>query len=223
MNPLRCVATSLLVLTVMGLTGCAVMAPVQGKPEVTRLERTGLPEGTLVSTGPRRLLAHLESRIKVVAPHLTTVDGIQFRDTAFPRGDWQLGGLLEAENRIHLVQQLQVDYLVLIIPLEYTVDEESGFFIPFAVGAQSAQHRARLSATIVDLRTGNVLSRIDSTAAGKERVYSYVILFSGTMPHVVTPMLDALVKAIVETIDTAHAHAPARIAVLAAEVPDALK
>ena len=220
MKPFALMSASLIVLSVMGLTGCAVTAPVQGKAEIARHENAGFPDKTRVSLGPRRLLDYLTEHIVATAPQLKPVDGLLFRDTAFPQGGWHLQSLLEAGNRTRIVQELQVDHLVLVTPLVYTVGDESGFFVPLVVGAQSADHKASLSATVYDMKSGSALRRIDSTAIGKERVYSYVILFSGTTPHVVTPMLDALVKEIVAVLDKANTHAPSRISILAAEVPE---
>ena len=213
-------STFLRVLPVIALTGCAVTAPVQGKPEITRHEHAELPGKTLVSVGPRRLLDFLTDRIISAVPDLKPVDGLLYRDTVFPQGGWQLQALLDAGNRARVAGALQVDYLVLVTPLDYTVGDESGFFVPLVAGAQSAEHKASLSATVYDLKSGSALRRIDSTATGKERVYSYVILFSGTTPHVVTPMLDAMVKEIAETLSKANAHSPSRIVVMAAETPE---
>jgi hypothetical protein len=204
-----------------GLTGCAVTAPVQGTTQVSHREDPALPGDALVSVGPRRLLEHLSNRISSAAPQLKLVDGLRFRDTAFPQGGWRLRDLLETGSRTRLVRELGVDHLVLVSQLEYTVGEESGFLVPLVAGAQSADHKATLSATVYNLKSGLALRRIDSVAIGKERVYSYVILFSGTTPHVVTPLLDAMVKEIVDTLGTVNGHGASRIAILAAETPEA--
>lgn len=211
------VALPWMLLCSMGPTGCAVTAPIQGTTQVTHRDDPALPGDTLVTVGPRRLLDLLSERISSVAPELKRVDGLRFRDTAFPQGGWRLRDLLETGNRTRVVRELGVDHLVLVSPLVYTVGEESGFFVPLVAGAQSADHKATLSATVYDLKSGLALRRIDSAATGKERVYSYVILFSGTTPHVVTPLLDAMVKEIVDTLGAAKGQGASRIAILAAE------
>lgn len=217
------IAAHLTLLSSMGPTGCAVTAPIQGTTQVSDHENPALPGNTLISVGPRRLLEFLSGRISSIAPELKMVDGLLLRDTAFPQGGWRLQDLLETGNRTRVVRELGVDYLVLVSPLVYTVGDESGFFVPLVAGAQSADHKATLSATVYDLKSGLALRRIDSAATGKERVYSYVILFSGTTPHVVTPLLDAMVKEIVDTLGTANGHGASRIAILATETPDAVR
>lgn len=159
------------------------------------------------------------NKIATSMPSIMPVDGLLFRDTAFPQGGWLLRDLLDEKNRTRIAQQLQVDYLVLVGPFEYTKGDWTGPTIVIA-GADTKVHKASLSATIYDLRAGTPIARIVSTALGNELLFSYVILMSGSTPHVVTPMLDAMVKAIAETISKAHPHASTRIAVLAAEMPE---
>lgn len=98
--------------------------------------------------------------------------------------------------------------------------EEHGFFLPLVAGAQSVEHKAVLSASILDRRSGVTLSRIDAKATAMERVLYYVILIGGIEPQVVTPLIDALTEDIVNVINAAHPGAPVRLAILAAELPD---
>jgi hypothetical protein len=204
-------------LGVLTLTGCAMTAPVDGKPEITRHDNVALSGNTLVTVGPRRLLDFLAKQIAAMDPDLEPVDALLFRDTAFSEGGWHLQELFDAGQRASIIQTLQVDYLILVTPLVYTVGEDSGFFIPLVAGAQSATHKSSLSATIYDMQSGAALCRIDAAAAGQERVVSYVILFTGTTPHVVTPVLEALVKEIVHTIRAVNQKPGLRIAILASE------
>lgn len=201
------------------LTGCALTAPVAGKPEITRQDNMPLADNTLVTVGPRRLLELLANQMAAADPGMQPVDPLQFRDTAFPEGGWRLRELLEPDQRARIVQTLQVDYLILVSPLVYKVGDENGFFIPLVAGAQSAAHKSSVSATLYDLKSGAALCRIDSTATAQERVFSYVILFTGTTPHVVKPALDALVKTLVQTIQAAAPYHRTRMAILAAESP----
>lgn len=212
-------ASLALALTQLVLSGCALTVPLDGTPETSRHDQAEFSDNTLVTVGPRRLLEYLARRIAESDPELEIVDALLFRDTAFPQGGWQLHALLDTTRRNSLAQQLQVDYLVLITPLVYTVGNDSGFFVPLVAGAQSAEHKSNLSATIYDLKAGTVLCRIDSAATGKERVYSYVVLFTGTTPHVVTPVLNALVAEIVKALGSAKPLPHSRIAILATESP----
>ncbi|NTV95593.1 MAG: hypothetical protein HGA75_09280 [Thiobacillus sp.] len=204
-------------LTMPGLTGCALTVPVEGTHEASRHENAGLAGDTLVTVGPRRLLELLAQRIAASDPRLEVVDALRFRDTAYPQGGWRLHELLAAGTRDHIARNLPVDYLVLVSPLVYSVGDENGFFVPLVAGAQSAEHKSSLSATIYDMASGRALCRVDASASGTERVLSYVILFTGTTPHVVAPVVDALVKEIIQAIESAGTRTRPRIAILAAE------
>ncbi len=204
-------------LQVLNLTGCAMTAPFEGKPEVTFHDNMALASNTLVTVGPRRLLDLLAKQIAATDAGMEPVDALLFRDTAFPEGGWRLQELLNEDRRASIVKTLEVDYLILVTPLVYTVGDESGFFVPLVAGAQSAEHKTSVTATIYDMTSGAALCRIDVAAMGKERVYSYVIIFTGTTPHVVKPALDTLVKQIVQTIRTANQKSRMRMAILATE------
>lgn len=210
-------ASLALAMTQLFLSGCALTVPVDGSLETSRHDKAEFPVNTLLTVGPRRLLEYLAAHIAESDPDLEIVDALLFRDTAFPQGGWQLHELLEPVQRNRVARQLRVDYLVLITPLVYAVGNDSGFFVPLVAGAQSAEHKSSLSATIYDLKAGTVLCRIDAAASGKERVYSYVILFTGTTPHVVTPVLNALVEEVVKAVKSAKPLPHVRIAVLATE------
>ena len=171
-----------------------------------------------MTVGPRRLLDLLAKQVSALAPRLEPIDPLLFRDTAFPEGGWQLQNLLEPEQRRNIVQSLQVDYLVLVSPLVYTVGDGDGFFVPLVAGVQSAEHKSSLSATIYDLNSGTALSRIDVTSSGNENVLYYVVVFAGTTPHVITPTVEALAKETAKTIENATAKNRIRIAILAAEL-----
>lgn len=201
----------------LNFAGCAVMLPVEGKPEINLQDNSEDSGNTLVTVGPRRLLNILAQQISASEPKLQSVDPLLFRDTAFPQGGWELAYLLEPEQRFKLVQSLQVDYMVLISPLVYKVGDESGFFFPLVAGLQKAEHKSSLSATIYDLTTGSILSRIDVTSKGNERVLYYVLVFTGTEPHVVTPTIETIGKEIARTIGYANQKTRVRYAVLAAE------
>lgn len=210
-------AVLVILLTAPVLSGCALTVPVEGTHAASRHENTGLADDTLVTVGPRRLLDLLAQRIAASGRQLEVVDALRFRDTAFPQGGWRLHELLDTGTRDNVARNLPVDYLVLVSPLIYSVGDENGFFVPLVAGAQSAEHKSSLSATIYDMASGRALCRVDASASGTERVLSYVILFTGTTPHVVAPVVDALVKEIVQAIESANTRTRPRIAILAAE------
>jgi len=202
---------------ITSLTGCAMTAPVEGKPEVFHYDKAALSEDMLVTVGPRRLIELLAKHIAETDPALETINALEFRDTAFPGGGWHLRELLVPDQRANIVEQFQVDYLILVTPLVYSVGDETGVFVPLIAGARSAEHKASLSATIYDMNSGIALCRIDASAKGQERVFSYIIIFTGTTPHVVKPALTAMVKDIVQTIRAVNQKPRIRIAILAAE------
>jgi len=201
----------------LSLAGCAVAVPLEGKTEIVLQQNPETTVNTLVTVGPKRLLDILTKQILKIAPKLEPVNALVFRDTAFPQGGWQLEHLLDPQQRNRIVQSLQVDYLVLISPLVYTVGDASGFFFPLVAGAQSAEHKSTLSATIYDLNSGSALCRIDVTSKGKERVLYYVVIFAATAPHAVTPTIEAMAKEIAKTIENVAKKDRIRFTVLAAE------
>lgn len=214
----RSVAAALLGFTIeVGLTGCAVSVPTEVKPQVAYQDHPAQEVNALVTVGPRRLLKLLAKLITDSAPRVEVVDPLLFRDTAFPQGGWELGHLLETERRNTVISKLHVDFLILISPFAYKVGGGDGFFIPLVAGAQSAEHKVTLSATIYDMNSGSAVRRIEVTSSGKEHVYSYVILFAGNLPRVVTPTLEQMAKEIIKVIENKTAKNQIRIAVLATE------
>lgn len=201
----------------IGLAGCAVSVPVGAKLEVTNHDNPEQVANVFVTVGPRRLLSILEKLITESSPRVELADSLLFRDAAFPQGGWELRQLLDPEQRNKITQKLQVDILVLVSPLTYTVNDADGFFVPLVAGAQSAEHKSSLSAIIYELNSGRALRKIDVSARGNEKVLYYVVVMAGTTPHVVTPTLEAMAKEIAKTVEDATSKKRVRIAVLATE------
>ena len=78
----------MLVLLGIALSGCLAV-PHSVDPEVSKTEKVVLPaEEILLTLGPRNFLHTMEEALDEVDPDLDIVDGLKFRDTAFPEGGW---------------------------------------------------------------------------------------------------------------------------------------
>jgi hypothetical protein len=203
------------------LSGCGVGVPSKASVNVRRVETARVDEGVMVSLGPRELLERLSKEIVSNNKKIEVVDGLLFRDTAFPEGDWTLERLLAPEVRSRVGDVLRVDYLVLLGTPESTSGEEEGFFIPMAVGALSVEGSTKISASIIDLKTGKLVTQIDSVASGKGHILYYVIIVVGNEPQTVTGAIDGLAKEIGDEIGRIRRYEKVRIAVMAIEEMDA--
>jgi len=65
-----------------------VFIPYPTRPDVAQSEViTVADERTLVTLGPRKLLEKVTKEIQEANPAIDVVDGLTFRDVAFPEGD----------------------------------------------------------------------------------------------------------------------------------------
>jgi len=101
--------------------------------------------------------------------------------------------------------------------LDVTEGEEKGFLIPLLWGAVSAEGTAEITALIIDLRTGEVVSNISSSATGTSHILYYVIFMAGNEPQVTSEAISSLAKEIGSVITELVPKKTARIAVLAME------
>lgn len=199
------------------LAGCGVGVPSKASVNVRRADNARIDEGVMVSLGPRKLLERLSKEIVSNNEKIEVVDGLLFRDTAFPEGNWSLERLLEPEVRSRVGDVLRVDYLVLLGTPESTSGEEEGFFIPMAVGAMSVEGSTKISASVIDLKTGKLVTQIDSVASGKGHILYYVIIVVGNEPQTVTGAIDGLAKEISDVLLAIEPAEKIRVAVLATE------
>lgn len=200
------------------LTGCVVV-PYPVSPEVTQSEAITLSaEGTRVTVGPRRLLERVAKEIRDADPRIEIVDGLTFRDLAFPEGDWTLARLLEPETGARVREGLDVTYVVLVGAMSHEEGEPKGHFGLWigGYGAAQADWKDRISAVVVDLRTAQTFRRISSEGRGKQTAAG-LFYFVVTFPMTDSAAIHGLGEEVAEVIAERAGDGPVRIAVMAAE------
>jgi len=208
-----------ILLVVLSTEGCGLGVPTKPAVEVERSQPAMIDEGAVVSLAPRRLLEELSREILAEYQDIDIVDGLLFRDTAFPEGGWQLKALLEPGVGKQVSEQLNVDYLVLAGELELVRGEEEGFFFPMLVGAMSVEGVSTISAVIMDLRAGELVSRLECEARGTSHIYHYVIFVAGNEPLLGSGATKGLAREIGKVITELAPPGKRRVAVLALEYP----
>lgn len=202
---------------VLSIMGCAVGVPSKPSREIMRSREVTVQDNAVVSLAPRELLEKVSKEINTSYENIELVDGVQFRDTAFPEGGWRLEKLLTPETAQRVSKQLNVDYLAVIGAWEVSEGEEKGFFIPLLAGALSAESKAALTALIVDLHTGKVISKIASQASGTSYILYYVIFMAGNEPQISSEAITGLANEIGSVITELNPQGTERLAILALE------
>lgn len=201
------------------LTGCGFKIPMShhvGGDEVIHHANAELEGDRLVTVGPRLMIESMASQILANAPQLELIDPLLFRDTAFPEGGWHLQELLRTENRTKVLQQLHVDYLVLVTPPVYTFGEALGTNLHFVMG-NSREHTLNMSAAVYEVKSGAAVCRLDLATKAKSRFGAVFPVGVYTEPRMAMAAQDTLAKEIAKAISTASAKPNIRIAVLAVE------
>jgi hypothetical protein len=207
-------------LVILSAGGCGVAVPTRPAVEVKRGQPVEIGEDAVVSLGPRRLLEELSGEIAKQYPDIEVVDGLLFRDTAFPEGGWNLATLFESGAGRRVSDALDVDYLVLVGAAKTKEGEEKGFLVPLLAGAMSVESSTTLSAMILDLRSGEQMSRIECRAHGTSRMVYYVIFIAGTGPmSLQSGAAKGLAGEIGKVITELSPPGKHRVAVLALEHP----
>lgn len=200
------------------IAGCVVV-PYPVSHETARVDEVEITDQIQVTVGPRELIEDVSSRIVKHNPNIELVDPLTFRDAAFPSGNWSLQELLKPENRTRVAEQLDIQYLVLLTSALVETGEEEGFLIPF-LGAMAVPEDSTLSALIIDLRDGSVITQLSATSSGKGRMLYYVIIIVAADPMTESAVISGLSKSIAETLAAKSHSGKLRIAILAAETPE---
>lgn len=175
-----------------------------------------IPDDIRVTIGPRRLIEEISEHVVRHNKDIELVDPLTFRDTAFPSGGWSLQELLKSENRTRVAEKLDMQYLVLLTAVPVETEEPKGFLIPF-LGAMAATEDSSLSALIIDLRLGSVVSQLTTQASGEGILLHYVIFIVAADPMTETAVIKGLSKSIAEALAAEPVSGSLRIAILAAE------
>lgn len=198
-------------------TGC--VAPYSVTPEIETFEPVEFSDDALVTIGPRELLEDLSRSITKNKAGIAVVDGLTFRDAAFPDGGWRLQDLLgQPEHLKRVASEAGVDYLVLIGPAR--IEEygpETGELPVLIPGAISAPVTSEIEAVIFDTATAKPLTGVTVAAEGTARMASYLIYMVGTDPMTRTAVIKGLSDSIIKKIAEQKSTEAVRIALLAAE------
>lgn len=176
-----------------------------------------IDDNDMVSMAPRRLLEEITNELKSTHKNIEIVDGLLFRDTAFPEGGWRLGELFVPEVRRRVNEQLNLDYLALVGAIETSQDEEKGFMFPGLLGALSVEGTSTITAIVIDLRTGELVSRIVSEARGTAFILNYIIILAANEPQIDSGTAEGLAREIGKVITELAKPGKTRLAVLALE------
>ena len=209
---------------VLSVAGCGVAVPTRPDVEVVRSQPARIYGGGVISIGPRRLLEELSEEITKAYRDIEIVDGLLFRDTAFPEGGWKLETFLQPGVSRQVSEKLDVDYLVLTGEMKLDEGEEEGFLVPLLAGAMAIESASTISAVIMDLRTGKLVSRIECKARGTTRMVYYVIFIAGSGPmSLESGAAEGLARGIGKVITELAPAGKRRVAVLSLEFPGAIE
>jgi hypothetical protein len=204
---------------ILSTAGCGVAVPTRPAVEVVRSQPIEIDEDAVISLGPRRLLESLSKEITDEYPDIEIIDALLFRDTAFPEGGWKLASLFEPGVSRQVSAKLDVDYLVLAGELKTEEGEEQGFLVPLLAGAMSIESASTISAVIMDLRAGALVSRLECKARGTTRMLYYVIFIAGSGPMLESGVTEGLAAEIGKVITELSPPGRHRVAVLSLEYP----
>ena len=200
----------------LSVTGClAVPHPVS--PDVTLNENPVLTNDIILSLGPRELLEDFTNHISGTYENIEVVDGMLFRETAFPDGGWKLSQLLEPDTCSRVSIQLDIDYLVIVGQEELSFGEEKGGYFPLLYGAMWQEKVSKISSVILDMKTRETVRQISSEAHATEMAVIYVVIVAGNVPLTSSSAIKGLAKDTGRVIDELVKSEKVRIAVIAAE------
>ena len=205
------------VIFVLSVMGCGVAVPTKAEIKVVRSQDMTIDDNNIVSMAPRRLLEEITKELKSRYKNIEIVDGLLFRDTAFPEGGWRLKDLFVPEVRRRVNEQLDLDYLALVGAIETSHGEEKGFMVPGLLGALSVEGASTITAIIIDLRTGELVSRIVSEARGTAYIFNYIIIIAANEPQIESGTAESLANEIGKVITELAKSGKTRLAVLAIE------
>jgi hypothetical protein len=170
-----------------------------------------------VTIGPRKLLEDVAQTLKENAPSIVLIDGLEFRDAAFPDGNWTLDRLLAAESACRGLP-LPADYLVLIgRPQHATVKKKGEIFFYYGfLGLTKVDETGDLSALVVDLENCRPVTIVTASAEGS-MVGAGLFYGLFVYPRIDKSVLRGLGQGAAEVLAEARPAGPLRVVVMAAE------
>ncbi len=205
------------IIVVLSIVGCGVGVPTRAEIKVMRTQDMQIDDDDIVTMAPRRILEAITREIEKTYKNIELVDGFLFRDTAFSEGGWRLKKLLMPEIGGKVSEQLGVDYLVVVGAIEASQGEAKGFMIPPVLTIASGEGISTITALIIDLKSGLLVSRIVCEARGTTHIFHYVILVAGNEPQTESGAMEGLAREIGRVITESNQSGTARLAILGLE------
>jgi hypothetical protein len=188
--------------------------PIPYKPSATAGSDASLAMSGnhIVSALPDPMTVALAKKIEARDAAMTVVSLGEIAEVAFPDGDSTVEHLTDPERRARLRSASGLAYFVLVGELASRELSEHGGFIPF-LGAGTSTEATGLSAGIVDLERGQLLTGLSAVARGRTSGVVY-----GFYGIILTPMSeasvrDAIAAATIDAIRSAAGPGPVRIAI----------
>jgi hypothetical protein len=202
------------------LNGC-VMVPYTPNAEVAhRKAEVQDPAVVKLTIGTHKFLERMGAELTSRERRIEIIPALEFRDTAFPDGNWTLAALFDPDTR-ERIKPIKADYLVAFGPMHYKEDTSDnkmlvsvGFY-----GYADIDTRADLSAIVVDLGAGSLMellvSECDATLRGVGAFYGLFIV-----PRTEHGVEEALADELVQMLKSAKPDGAIRVVIMAAESGD---
>ena len=97
----------------LSIVGCVVV-PYPVSHETTQEKEVEITDEVQVTVGPRKIIEEVSGHVVKHNPNIELVDPLEFRDVAFPSGNWSLQELMKPENRTRVADKFDMQYLVLL-------------------------------------------------------------------------------------------------------------
>ena len=203
------------VMLLHSLSGCV---PYPVSPESDISNHTLVDQELLLTLAPREYLEDFTEEITRNYENIEVVDGMLFRDSAFPEGEWKLKQFIEPKNYSRVKAALVLDYVVILGQEELLLGEVEGIFIPF-FGAGAQKKESKVSAVVFDITSGEFVRQINVQAEGHVGGIFVAVIGGGAEASTRSSAVKGLAKETGRVIGELVGPEKARIAVIAATAP----
>jgi hypothetical protein len=204
------------IVLVLSAVSCVLPYPIPA--DVKHIEITSFPDDAILTLGPRRVLTDVAESVTEADSNIEVIDGVLFRDTAFPEGDWLLRNMLMPNTCNRISEELDVDYLVLVSTKGVLTVEEKDTALPLLVLAFGATEKEMtVNAILLDLKTGESVCQVSSQAHGTERYFMWVVFWAASGPYTWSSASTGLGEELSKIIRGHTASEKVRIAIMAVD------
>jgi hypothetical protein len=192
----------------------AACVPIPYKPTATAGADASLAMSNnhIVSALPDPVTVALAKKIEARDATMTVVSLGEIAEVAFPDGDSSVEQLNDPQRRARLRSEAGLAYLVLVGELTSRELSKHGGFIPF-LGAGTSTEATGLSAGILDLERGQLLTGISAVTKGRTSGVVYGFYGIILTPMSETSVREAVAAATVDAIRSVAGPGPVRIAI----------